>query len=70
MSVSPKQVKRQKHLSEIVLCCTFIAEAPGTQVRQNGVESSNDIMMCEEVEKVVRQQSVDVNAQSLLRSQC
>lgn len=63
MSVSPKQVKRQKHLSEIVLCCTFMAEAPG-------VESSNDIMMCEEVEKVVRQQSVDVNAQSPLRSQC
>lgn len=39
-------------------------------MRQNGVESSNDMMMCEEVEKVVRQQSVDVNAQSPLRSQC
>lgn len=68
MSVSPKQVKRQKHLSEIVLY--FYSRGPGTQVRQNGVESSNDIMMCEEVEKVVRQQSVDVNAQSPLRSQC
>lgn len=70
MSVSPKQVKRQKHLSEIVLCCTFIAEAPGDTSATEQRGSSNDIMMCEEVEKVVRQQSVDVNAQSPLGSQC